>query len=90
MKVFAPNEQYTGMSASVSFCNGVGETNDPHLLNWFQSHGYEIEGLLEPEEPMKDPREPQEENPEIPEEYVEKEPDKETKRGKAGNQKAGE
>lgn len=90
MKVYAPNEQYTGMSASVSFCNGVGETNNPHLLKWFQSHGYEIEGLLGSEEPMEDPMEPQEENPEAAEEPAEKELDKETKRGKAGNQKAGE
>ena len=90
MKVYAPNEQYTGMSASVSFCNGVGETNDPHLLNWFRSHGYEVEELPEPEKSVEDEMEPQEENPEIPEENVEKEPDKETKRGKAGNQKAGE
>lgn len=90
MKVYAPNEQYTGMSASVSFCNGVGETNDPHLLKWFQSHGYEVDGLLEPEKTVEDQMEPQEGNPEAPEENAEKEPDKETKRGKAGNQKAGE
>lgn len=90
MKVYAPNEQYTGMSASVSFCNGVGETNDPHLLNWFRIHGYEVEELPEPEESVEDEMEPQEENPEAPEEPVGKEPDKETKRGKAGNQKVGE
>lgn len=90
MKVYAPNEQYTGTSASVSFCNGVGETNDPHLLKWFQGHGYEIEGLPEIEEPVEDQMEPQEENPEAPEEPAEKESDKETRRVKAGNQKAGE
>lgn len=90
MIVYAPNKQYTGMSASVSFCNGVGETDDPHLINWFCSHGYEVERLPETEEPVEDQREPQEENPEAPEAPAEKEPDKETKRGKAGNQKAGE
>ena len=86
MKVFAPNRQYTGISASVSFCNGVGETNDPRLLHWFKSHGYEVEGLPESEEHM----EFQEENPETPEENAEKEPDKEVKKGKSANQKAGE
>lgn len=45
MKVYAPNESYTGISASVAFCNGVGETDDPHLLEWFKSHGYGIEEL---------------------------------------------
>lgn len=43
MKVHAPNKNYTGVSASVAFCNGVGETEDPYLLEWFKSHGYEIE-----------------------------------------------
>lgn len=90
MKVYAPNEQYTGMSASVSFCNGVGETNNPHLLKWFQSHGYEIEGLLGSEEPMEDPREPQEENPEATEDPGQENPEKEAKKGKSASQKAGE
>ena len=35
MKIFSPVKTYTGMSASVSFCNGVGETDDPHLIKWF-------------------------------------------------------
>lgn len=61
MKVYAPNKQYTGVSASVSFCNGVGETDDPFLINWFHSHGYEVETQIEnPEEP---PEEAPEENP---------------------------
>ena len=55
MKVHAPNKNYTGVSASVAFCNGVGETEDPYLLEWFKSHGYELE------EP---PKEETEEDPE--------------------------
>lgn len=43
MKIFSPVKTYTGMSASVSFCNGVGETDDPHLIKWFKEHGYEVE-----------------------------------------------
>ncbi|GIP14391.1 hypothetical protein J40TS1_00330 [Paenibacillus montaniterrae] len=42
-KVIAPNSQYTGLSASVMFVNGVGETNDAHLLQWFEEKGYTIE-----------------------------------------------
>ena len=43
MKIFSPVKDYTGMSASVPFCNGVGETNNPHLIEWFKDHGYEVE-----------------------------------------------
>lgn len=43
-KVIAPNKQYTGLSASVMFVNGVGETDDPHLLAWFALKGYMVEG----------------------------------------------
>lgn len=41
-KIFAPNNQYTGISASVRFVNGVGETSDPHLIKWFQERGYKV------------------------------------------------
>nr|DAI89264.1 MAG TPA: hypothetical protein [Caudoviricetes sp.] len=60
MKVYSPNKSYTGVTASVPFCNGQGETDDPYLLEWFEKHGYEVEKpaapepeeLLEPEEPV--------------------------------------
>lgn len=42
-KIFAPNKQYTGVSAGVTFVNGVGETSDPHLLQWFRERGYTVE-----------------------------------------------
>ena len=90
MKVFAPNKQYTGTSASVPFCNGVGETEDPRLLQWFKSQGYEVEDLLKKEDSAEDPGEPKEEIPKGPEENREKEPDKEVKKGRSANQKAGE
>lgn len=90
MKVFAPNKQYTGTSASVPFLNGVGETEDSRLLHWFKSHGYEVEYLPESENPVEDPIVPLEGNPEAPEENAEKEPDKEVKKGKSASQKAGE
>lgn len=43
MIIKAPNKQYNGLSASVRFVNGVGETEDPHLIDWFKSHGYKVE-----------------------------------------------
>ncbi|KGP80088.1 MULTISPECIES: hypothetical protein [unclassified Paenibacillus] len=58
-KVFAPNKEYTGLSAGVAFANGVGETDNPHLLSWFESKGYEVE--KEPEsvnEPGPTPADP--------------------------------
>ena len=42
-KVYAPNEAYMGVSASVVFVGGVGECADPALLEWFLSHGYTVE-----------------------------------------------
>lgn len=46
MKIKSPNKDYTGVSASVPFCNGVGETEDPRLIQWFKEHGYEVEETL--------------------------------------------
>jgi len=42
-KIFCPNEQYSGISASVTFVNGVGETDNPQLIDWFKKHGYSVE-----------------------------------------------
>lgn len=47
MKIYSPIKEYTGISASVPFCGGVGETDDPHLIAWFQNHGYKVEGKAE-------------------------------------------
>lgn len=42
-KVFSPNKDYTGTSATVDFTQGVGECADPNLLDWFKSKGYTVE-----------------------------------------------
>jgi hypothetical protein len=42
-KIVCPNKQYNGISASVSFINGIGETYKTHLIDWFREHGYRIE-----------------------------------------------
>lgn len=38
-----PNEAFTGVSASVEFVNGVGETENEHLIEWFKDRGYIVE-----------------------------------------------
>ena len=39
----SPNTEFTGVSASVYFTNGVGETDDQYLIDWFKAHGYTVE-----------------------------------------------
>jgi len=39
-KIYAPNKAYNGETASIHFANGVGETERPELIAWFQEHGY--------------------------------------------------
>lgn len=41
-QIIAPNKDYTGESASVTFVKGVGETSDAYLIEWFKEHGYTI------------------------------------------------
>lgn len=53
-KIYAPNKQYSGISASVAFAKGVGETDNPHLIDWFKDHGYTVEED-ENKEPPKEP-----------------------------------
>lgn len=48
-KIYCNNNQYNGISAGVNFVNGVGITNDSHLISWFIENGYTIiEDLREP------------------------------------------
>jgi hypothetical protein len=41
-QIIAPNKDYTGVSASVPFVKGVGETSDAYLIEWFKEHGYTV------------------------------------------------
>ena len=34
---------FNGIRANVMFRNGVGETEDKHLIEWFKSRGYIVE-----------------------------------------------
>lgn len=76
-KVFSPNKDYTGVSATVEFTRGVGECADPYLLSWFEEHGYRVEpDAAELNLPVPEPLEEQEGEPEpIEEEKVEVKPE---------------
>ena len=54
-KVYAPNKKYTGISATVAFVNGVGETEDTDLLAWFERNGYTIEQAAVENKPSDPP-----------------------------------
>ena len=54
VKIYAPNEGYSGSSAGVTFVNGVGETDNLYLIEWFKDHGYEVdEESIDSEEKTK-------------------------------------
>lgn len=46
-KITAPNAKYNGVSASVTFSDGIGNTNNPNLIEWFKSHGYKVDKTAE-------------------------------------------
>jgi len=87
-KVIAPNQQYNGLSAGVMFINGVGETDNPHLLEWFESKGYTVEYTETEQEEEQTPKPEQSPEPEppvddLPEETEVPEPEpKPAKKGK--------
>jgi hypothetical protein len=43
MKIYAPVKDFNGMRNNVRFVNGVGETDDPKLIAWFDARGYTVE-----------------------------------------------
>lgn len=70
-KIYAPNKAYTGVSASVSFVGGIGESDNPALLEWFRDHGYTVEEpevVIEPPTIPEPPAPPKEEEPPVNEE----------------------
>ena len=42
MLIFSKVPDFTGIRASVMFVNGQGNTDDPHLIEWFKNHGYVV------------------------------------------------
>ena len=47
MKIYAPVKSTNGVYASVRFVNGVGETDNPRLIEWFRNHGYVLDGKVD-------------------------------------------
>lgn len=41
-KIYAPNKDYAGEIAGIPFLNGVGETEDIWLIQWFEEKGYKV------------------------------------------------
>lgn len=97
-QIIAPNKDYTGESASVTFVKGVGETSDAYLIEWFKEHGYTViedeaaevppvaPGTLETEAEAADAAEQVESEPEAGEQ-VEETPEK-PKRKRSSRAKA--
>jgi len=54
-KILAPNKDYTGESATVAFAKGVGYTDNPHLIDWFKTSGYQV---IEDDPPVQDETKP--------------------------------
>lgn len=81
-KVIAPNNQYTGLSASVMFINGIGETDNEHLLQWFEEKGYTVERLEPTDEEILATLKAVADADSIVEPEPATEPDKPTKKGK--------
>lgn len=50
-KIKAPNKDYTGVSAGVSFVKGEAETDDTWVIGWFKNKGYEVVEEQAPEQP---------------------------------------
>ena len=47
MKIYAPVKDFNGLRNNVRFKNGVGETDNQLLIDWFIAHGYNVEKSLE-------------------------------------------
>lgn len=52
MKVYAPNKQYSGISAGIPFVNGEADV-PKEKADWFRTHGYIVE---EDEKPAEKPK----------------------------------
>lgn len=86
-KIKAPNKEYAGISAGVPFTKGEANTDDPHLIEWFKTHGYEVvEGKKSKDEGKKAEKAPEPDTAEaVPDpdpEGEKEEPEKKRKVGK--------
>ncbi len=68
-KILSRNRDYNGISAGVQFKRGVGYTDNPRAICWFEEHGYKVN---------KNENIEVEENKEIENENIKTEKDKNT------------
>ena len=52
-KVYTPLKDYNGISASITFLDGAGETDNENLLEWFEERGYTVEREEKPKRGKK-------------------------------------
>lgn len=52
-KVMSPNKEYNGITASVKFNKGVGETSNSYFAEWFRKNGYTVEEIKAVKEDKK-------------------------------------
>lgn len=55
-RIIAPNKEYAGISAGVSFRGGEGCTDNPYLIGWFKAHGYEVIDQTTESKPAEKPK----------------------------------
>lgn len=48
MKIYAPVKDFNGLRNGVRFVEGVGETDNSKLIEWFRTHGYKVPIAIEP------------------------------------------
>lgn len=85
----------TGLHVTLQFVNGLSETKDAWLIEWFKSHGYEVtedepdDGQPEGTEPPTTPPDEDSEGKDTtePETPVEGQPEGETEKPKSSRRK---
>jgi len=57
MKIYAPVKDFNGLRSNVRFVDGIGETDDHQLIEWFKSKGYTVETTVNKVEICDEPLE---------------------------------
>jgi hypothetical protein len=52
--ILSPEEAYSGVSFTVGFAAGKGETNDPWLIQRFKESGYTVQETSKPDKEAED------------------------------------
>ena len=63
MRIIAPNKQYEGVSATVKFNKGIGQTDNPYLIDWFKKNGYAVEKIEDADKKVAPKKKSEEKKP---------------------------